>query len=595
MRRSAPSYLLVRHRRHFIRLRVPADLVARLGRCEIVRALGTSDGWLARAIASRLALRLPRLWVIMREARLSEVELRKLADDWLWREVDREWAVLQSGAYGRIVEPSPEDIESGRDLNAELFARHAFHIEETLRDISAPKRSRPMLGVAEDLLTQAGYPDAAKGRERHVLSLMLLERCLMLQDSKQEWALGNPNHLPPPIAEAPRPDTLPSQPADTSPAAAGNSRALRTAIDLFIATMRQHGATEKHVKDATVDFKALLEIFGEGCPVGKIGKAEAGRALEALRSLPPGFRQREDLAGRSLVEKAEHARKLGLSPMHHRTVNSYLARWRKLFDQEIAAGQINDNPFLKKRATPMGRVPKQERTLTIEELEVLFSCPLFQGARNDKHRYDPGCHLVSDWMFWAPLIALMSGARIGEIALLRPCDIRVEHGVEVFDFNEEGAKRLKNRGTARKIPIHSHLLKLGVLRLAEHRRANGHATLLPEMPKPILGDAGAPASKWMSERLLPRLKLKTRAGLGFHSFRHTLKTLMRAAHVPVDISNEICGHDERTSGVAAAYGLVPIEGMAKALESITLPEAVLRIPLRSSGEPPAQASSIEPT
>ena len=46
-----------RHPRHFLRLRVPTDLVDALGRTEIIRALGTADGVRARIVAGRIAVR----------------------------------------------------------------------------------------------------------------------------------------------------------------------------------------------------------------------------------------------------------------------------------------------------------------------------------------------------------------------------------------------------------------------------------------------------------------------------------------------------------------------------------------------------------
>lgn len=56
MARAAPAYLLTRNSRHSVRFRIPADLVARTGRREIVRALGSSDPRAARMVVARLGL-----------------------------------------------------------------------------------------------------------------------------------------------------------------------------------------------------------------------------------------------------------------------------------------------------------------------------------------------------------------------------------------------------------------------------------------------------------------------------------------------------------------------------------------------------------
>ncbi len=282
-------------------------------------------------------------------------------------------------------------------------------------------------------------------------------------------------------------------------------------------------------------------------------------------------------------ERAEKARSLKLQPIAAPTVKSYLQRWRKLFDLQVAAGHATSNPFEDRKVEAVGRkAKKQNRTFTNEELETLFSSPLFQGAASESRAYSPGSCLVADWRFWAPLIALLSGARVSEIAQLRPADVRLSDGHWVFDINDDAGKRLKNSGTARQIPVHPRLVELGLLELAKRRLASGATTLLPDQPKPVGGDAGKQASKWMSEKLLPRLNLKTREGLGFHGFRHTLKSMLRTAGAPDTVSNAICGHDERSSGVGAHYGRVDLEAMARALANIELPDAVARIRPRMS-------------
>lgn len=227
----------------------------------------------------------------------------------------------------------------------------------------------------------------------------------------------------------------------------------------------------------------------------------------------------------------------------------------------------------------MAGVAEQDRTLDVTELNAIFSSPLFQGSATAK-RYDEGDHLADDWRFWSPLMALMSGARVGEIAQSRPSDVRRHGEAWVIGVNARHGKSLKNAATARVLPVHPFLAELGLPQLATARLASGHLLLLPDVPNPILDDAGAPLSTWMSERFLPRLKLKTRRGLGVHSFRHTLQTLLRDAEVPDSVSNENCGHDRRGESVGEGSGKASTIAMAKALERIQLPAAVLAIPPR---------------
>jgi integrase len=552
-----------------------------MGRKEIVRALGTQNPQAARVVAAGLAHRIGRLWAIMRtKPDLTKAKLQELADAWLSHEVEREWGLYESCDFARALLAVDASVEDARRENAYHFNSDASYTAEKLIETDPALRSAIMDSTAGEILAREGYGARRGTRERAELSLMLLAGRIDLQAAKMAWASGDPSYLPPQLTQRSGASAVPEGVGTEGGVGAGSvepSRTLGEAIEVFLANMRQKNSKRSHIKDAIGDFRFLTEAFGADRRVRSTTPSDAGRLWEALRALPPGFRKLPALSGLSLFDQAQRARELGLSSMHHRTANSYLARFRKLFEQEIAAEQASINPFSGKRVDPEGRVTKQERTFTPEELEKIFSNPLFQGAKSDQRRYAPGSHLVADWMFWAPLIAALSGARIGEIAQLRPSDIRQAGSYMVIDFNEENGKSLKNEGTARQIPVHSRLVELGLLRLAEKQALEGRALLLPGMPKPVNDDPGSQPGKWMRERFLTRIGVKNRKGLGFHSFRHSLKTILRDAQVPDSINNEICGHDERPPGVAAAYGLATLDAMATALEKAKLPEALRTI------------------
>jgi integrase len=84
--------------------------------------------------------------------------------------------------------------------------------------------------------------------------------------------------------------------------------------------------------------------------------------------------------------------------------------------------------------------------------------------------------------YWAPLIALYSGARLGEILQLLCEDIRKVENVWVFDINEEDEKQVKTERSNRLVPIHSTLLNLGFIKFVEHRK-HTNSNLFPEEPR----------------------------------------------------------------------------------------------------------------
>ncbi|MBX9593766.1 MAG: site-specific integrase, partial [Roseomonas sp.] len=425
---------------------------------------------------------------------------------------------------------------------------------------------------------EADVPRAA--RDLAVLQKLLMEAFGQLQESKIAWTEGQVGHEPAMVIE-------PREASDGNAMAkaANNAAALRLqstdprlpgrtvqqAIDEYLAHRRQAGIKEKQVTDAQGDLRILVEAFGAAKLIAEIGTGESGRIWSALVSLPPHHRRRPDLAGLDLFEKAQKAKELKLEPLHPGSIKSYLGSLKNLFEHERMAGHVTVNPFAEKAVIKTARRKKLEKEFRSHEIETLFRGTVFAGAKSAERPYDPGSFLVNDWRFWAPVIALMTGARIGEIAQLRPCDVHEREGILVFDFNEDQGKSLKTDSSKRLVPVHSRLIAMGVVELASKRKAL--PLLLPDVPKPIAGDHGAGLSKWMSERYLVRVGLKTRPGLGFHSFRHSLKTLLRSAGVTDSVSSHIIGHSPRS--VDERYGSVELKTAQDAIEKITLPQAVM--------------------
>ncbi|MBX4390265.1 hypothetical protein K4H03_29725, partial [Mycobacterium tuberculosis] len=58
--------------------------------------------------------------------------------------------------------------------------------------------------------------------------------------------------------------------------------------------------------------------------------------------------------------------------------------------------------------------------------------PLFTGFQENGKEHKLGDCLADDWRKWIQLIALFTGARIGEVAQLRLSDIRCDHDIWYF-------------------------------------------------------------------------------------------------------------------------------------------------------------------
>ena len=140
------------------------------------------------------------------------------------------------------------------------------------------------------------------------------------------------------------------------------------------------------------------------------------------------------------------------------------------------------------------------------------------------------------------MIALYSGARLNEICQLHLNDIRDQDGVPVLRItDEEGNKRLKTKAARRIIPIHSELIRLGLLSYADALLQHGHERLFPELKEGRDG-YGRVVSKWFAA-------YATRCGVDapgkvFHSFRHTFIDRLKQADAPKEKIAALVGHED---------------------------------------------------
>ncbi len=149
--------------------------------------------------------------------------------------------------------------------------------------------------------------------------------------------------------------------------------------------------------------------------------------------------------------------------------------------------------------------------------------------------------------FWAPLIGMYTGARLGEIVTLRVDDFErdSESGVfvmKIAKMKTKGRKKAKNVNSRRRVPLPSALLSLGLMDYVDHVRALGATMLFPHRKPNATRDADP--SKHVSRVFGEHLD---DVGISdpdkvFHSFRRTVITRMHVKGVPVGDGELIVGH-----------------------------------------------------
>src|SRR5262249_56656834 len=118
-----------------------------------------------------------------------------------------------------------------------------------------------------------------------------------------------------------------------------------------------------------------------------------------------------------------------------------------------------------------------------EDLKAIFGSAVFRGGA----RPLGGAGEAAKWL---PLIGLFTGARLEEIGQALISDVKHEDGIDYLDINildRDAGKRVKNRSSRRRLPLHPELVRCGLLAYVEERRQAGDARLFPALRPSITG------------------------------------------------------------------------------------------------------------
>lgn len=203
---------------------------------------------------------------------------------------------------------------------------------------------------------------------------------------------------------------------------------------------------------------------------------------------------------------------------------------------------------------------------TVQELNIWF-----KAAAQEK-RAD---------LKWLPLLATLTGARVGELIHLQGKDVyQVAGGLWVADLTtdlviagEERERQIKNKGSRRLFALHSVLEQTAFFDYAAKRK--GTEWLFPaafRFGKEVVKDPASAASKRLNGRL-EKLGIHRPYETTFHSTRHTAKDIMRVAKVDPRTADRQTGHAMKTAGDSYGAKVLLVEEV-EVLAALPLPEGL---------------------
>jgi integrase len=356
-------------------------------------------------------------------------------------------------------------------------------------------------------------------------------------------------------------------------------------------------AEEAHIQGGTIGQKKaslniLIRTIGD-IPADTITRKMAEDLRSTLERLPSSYGKSSRHAGmpiRQLLEKGPGENTLGISALdrHWRTIVAFF-EWVNVQDdvQPINIERI----FGQFRWDPKVRGEDDRKLWTSDMLIKLFTSPIFTGFSPDPRKRDlrsmPGRVVIKDEYWWLPILGIYHGARLEELCQLRGSDIKIGKD-KIWHMDLHAAMKLKNKASKRRVPIHSAVIRLGLLALAERAGSN---RLFPKL------QAGGRDNKlgyeYSQEFTLYRRAIGAYEKLmDFHSFRHNVTTkLLREGKRSLLEIDELTGHDsserKEFKEKQKSQSLDYFEGfdlatLKEAIETVSYPEIDIDALLRGS-------------
>ncbi len=210
-----------------------------------------------------------------------------------------------------------------------------------------------------------------------------------------------------------------------------------------------------------------------------------------------------------------------------KTINEYLSIASSMMSWAEQHGYIDKNYFngltLKNR-----RKSKKGKHFTKEQLQKLFNYP---------------AQFKAPYQYWLPLLGIYTGARLEELGQLYLDDIKRVDETWVFEISEGDDKHIKTSASSRVVPIHHHLIQLGILDYKNKLELHKHKRLFLELKK-IKNRYTHYASRWFGDFTIRQgvRESKTRGGV-FHSFRHTVANVLKQQGFPKEQVAGLLGHE----------------------------------------------------
>lgn len=459
---------------------------------------------------------------------------------WYWR-----WVVptclqvhLPAGEVARSLFTTNRREAVARSLPLRLAVQHLVQVAQAGIQVSADQMKALLERARRD-------SKLAQEREAQEEEIFQAHKARVRAEQLLQQALAGRHHPAPPPAIVVDVATAP---------------ALSACIAAFCSEKQASSAwTPKTLERWQFTFRLLLEGLGDR-PIDQVRREDVTAFMGRLRRLPSNAQKMPSLAGKTFTELTDTT---GFNVIGDGTVNDFMGRVSSFFKWAMKDDrhQLRSNPAESISVKHVKRTKR--RPFTDEQLVALFSHESYRTGRFLHPHY-----------FWLMPMSMLTGMRLNELCQLRLADFIEVDGVPVIRCADEGeGQRGKNINATRRVPVHSELVRLGLLRWVAEQRAAGQTQLFPEL-KPGRDGHGQAASKWFS-RYREACGITGKQTEVFHSFRHLfISSRMNGDVAPHKIA-AIVGHETGLITGDVYWSDKEAAGLSAVVNAVGLPASVV--------------------
>jgi hypothetical protein len=476
------THLLRRGSRYYLNVKVPKELRAVLKKELIRKALKTSDPQEAARMVRFESLQLDAVFdreraklrgtkpVPHQVHSISKQEAHDLVFRWFieLEEISESWWENE----GRHMDAIGETLDILRVDAAALQGSPNYCEDDGSADLDAFLRSRPTIHCPKD--------SVAYRQLRPLFRRARLENTLRTMDRVTHKSIASHDPIFREIF------------AHTQAPGRREIVTLGEMLERFLRALQTARRSAGTLRTYEIPARILKENVGANAAVDSITRKQIEKLFTLLKQAPSNATKR--YPGLTLEQAISEASRRGDGQrLGTKTLENYFNNISAIFNFAVERGMMTENPAkdrLMRASFENGGEAKPKVLFTIEQLNVLFRTPLYVGCQNDEGGYAKrGPNQPRRGRFWVPLLALFHGFRCNEAAQLDTEDVGEQDGVSFIDIRSERAngdkcdKRLKNRQSDRRVPLHPVIIKMGFLDFVAARRLDAmRPRLFPELP-----------------------------------------------------------------------------------------------------------------